>query len=366
MRLAARGSQRRYSHGIDSSNTAFLLHMASSKPRSRAPGTHQLQRVRQQQYELRVALQQKNRCLYTPLPQQQPQRLFEQRFPLSLQQMRVPLRKQKKRGRWLLEKRTKLAWRRVQHHVQQLPDLLQQQRAMLVSPEQEQELNAAAQKHDRKIRDAVWRSFIATRVIPRLALLARQQEQPARDHQTQDAQQRSLQHEAALRDYLAMASPVRGTRLAADVHAFAQLLQMEPPPVSKDAQGLVATLQELHSENFTRFLARAYKFSKGWALSGRFFLLALTRRQQLLPRRPSAAAWDADTDNFEVAIDSLALLWRRSAFPEAQEHQHLHHQQVFLEELDGADVHYRQALAEPLLRAIHEKAGPILGVRPYR
>ncbi|XP_026192521.1 uncharacterized protein LOC34618501, partial [Cyclospora cayetanensis] len=110
--------------------------------------------------------------------------------------------------------------------------------------------------------------------------------------QTQDAQQRSLQHEAALRDYLAMASPVRGTRLAADVHAFAQLLQ--------------------------------------------------------------------------VAIDSLALLWRRSAFPEAQEHQHLHHQQVFLEELDGADVHYRQALAEPLLRAIHEKAGPILGVRPYR
>lgn len=83
-----------------------------------------------------------------------------------------------------------------------------------------------------------------------------------------------------------------------------------------------------------------------------------------------------------MAIDSLALLWRQPPFAasvdeqffqennenkqklEQQQQSLPYHQQVFLEELDGADVHYRQALAEPLLRAIHEKAGPILGARP--
>ena len=133
-----------------------MLHMASSRPRPRAPGTRQLQRIRQQQYELRVALQQKNRCLYTPLPQQQQQQQLEQRFPLSLQQMRVPLKKQKKQQKWLLEKRTKLAWRKVQHHLQQLPQLLQQQQAMLLPPEQQQTVDAAAHAHDRAIYDAVW------------------------------------------------------------------------------------------------------------------------------------------------------------------------------------------------------------------
>ena len=134
----------------------MLLQMASSKPKQRMPGTRQLQRVRQQQYELRVALQQKNRCLYTPVPPQQQQQQLEQRFPQSLQQMRVPLKKRGKQRKWLLEKRTKLAWRQVLQHQQQIPQLLQQQKALLLPPEQEQAVNAAARAHDRAIHDSVW------------------------------------------------------------------------------------------------------------------------------------------------------------------------------------------------------------------
>ena len=68
----------------------------------------------------------------------------------------------------------------------------------------------------------------------------------------------------------------------------------------------------------------------------------------------------------QVAIDSLALLWRRPSQQQQQQQQQQQesHQEIFLQELDGADLHYRQALAEPLLRAIHEKAASILGARP--
>lgn len=56
------------------------------------------------------------------------------------------------------------------------------------------------------------------------------------------------------------------------------------------------------------FLSRAYKFSKSWSLSGRYFLLAVARRQQLLPRRPAASAWDADTDNLEASAATAVVL----------------------------------------------------------
>ncbi|KAL8439601.1 hypothetical protein Efla_003814 [Eimeria flavescens] len=523
---SSRGSSRSSSTSSSSSG-ALRLQMASSRPRTRAPATRPLQRMRQQAYELRVALQQKNRCLYTPMPPAPQQQHLQQRFPKSLQQMRVPLHKQKKQQRWLVEKQTKLAWRKVQQHVQQLPQQLQQQQTLLLQPQEQQLVNAAAAAHNESIRDAVWRSFIATRVVPRLALLARQQEKPQQEEfealqeqqqlllnerrraqqlqQQQQQQEGSLlqqvsgmrrrlkaalrrdsgyalsaqqqlhallglrvpvhaaegtaataaaaalaakarelaqqtrqpflqflvdlhfvveqlevlqqqlpqhycdflqqqqqqpqgeeatgclqqqqqQQQAALRDYLAMAPPTRADRLLEDVRAFADLLELDPPAVSQEAHGLVASLRGLHQENFTRFLARAYKFSKGWQLTGRFFLLAVARRQQLLPRRPAAAAWDADTDNLEatgeaqqpaaaaaaaaanVAIDSLALLWRRRPSLSCSEHQSEQQQQqeVFLQELDGADTHFRQALLDPLLRALRDKAVSILGVKNNR
>lgn len=66
-----------------------------------------------------------------------------------------------------------------------------------------------------------------------------------------------------------------------------------------------------------------------------------------------------------AASDDVLIFQENNENKQKLEQQSLpYHQQVFLEELDGADVHYRQALAEPLLRAIHEKAGPILGARP--
>ncbi|KAL8446933.1 hypothetical protein Emag_004539 [Eimeria magna] len=606
------------SSSSSSSRGALWLQMASSKPRPRAPATRPLQRMRQQEYELRVALQQKNRCLYTPLPPQQQQQQLQQRFPVSLQQMRVPLAKQKKQKRWLVEKRTKLAWRQVQQHLQQLPQQLQQQQTLLLPPEQQQEVNTAAAAHDKAIHDAVWRSFIATRVVPRLALLARQQEKPQleefealqeqqqlllnerRQQQQQqqqdgsilrqvrgmrrrlkaslrrdagyalseqqqlyallglrvpveaaegaeaaaaaaaaaakawtlaqqtrqpflqflvdlhhvfeqletlqqqppqhycdlllqqqqqephqrdegDSAEQSAQHQeqqqqqqrrAALRDFLSMTPPTRADRLLADVQAFARLLELEPPAASQEARGLVAALRDLHEENFTRRCSGSSSSRKQqqvqqqeqhapaqpyqqWRITAAATAAAApaaagssSRQQQqhqqdevfgaglqvfegvvadwtLLPfgpreetaavaaasycfcvgrrhRQPRGKAPDAAAcvaaaaprvaaadariaavrvavaalaaaaacvAVLRVAIDSLALLWRRrppssSSFEQQQQHECEEQQEVFLQELDGADLHFRQALVTPLMRALREKAVSVLGVKP--
>ncbi|PFH37938.1 hypothetical protein BESB_002790 [Besnoitia besnoiti] len=143
-----------------------------------------------------------------------------------------------------------------------------------------------------------------------------------------------------LEEFVSALSFQKGFRSADDLFSVCHLLQRNPPAPSGEAQLFVLRLADLMQKDFIRALARVYHFHKEWSVAGRFFLAALTTRQQLLPKKLKLTMWDADTDSLELAIDILSLSWTPAE------------KAAFLDELQYADADAEAALAAPLLEGI--------------
>ncbi|CBZ52945.1 conserved hypothetical protein [Neospora caninum Liverpool] len=143
-----------------------------------------------------------------------------------------------------------------------------------------------------------------------------------------------------LEEFVSTLSFQRGVRSADDVFAMCHLLKRNPPAPSAEAQVFILRLADLMQKDFIRALSRIYHFHKEWSVAGRFFLAAVTTRQQLLPKKLKLTMWDADTDSLELAIDVVSLSWTPAE------------KDAFLDELQFADADAEAALAQPLLDGI--------------
>ncbi|KFH03353.1 hypothetical protein TGMAS_259190 [Toxoplasma gondii MAS] len=146
-----------------------------------------------------------------------------------------------------------------------------------------------------------------------------------------------------LEEFVSTLSFQKGFRSADDVFSICHLIKRNPPAPSAEAQVFILRLADLMHKDFIRALARIYHFHKEWSVAGRFFLAAVTTRQQLLPKKLKLTMWDADTDSLELAIDVVSLSWTPAE------------KEAFLEELQFAAADAQAAVAQPLLEGI--KAG---------
>ncbi|KEP66379.1 UNVERIFIED_CONTAM: hypothetical protein HHA_259190 [Hammondia hammondi] len=145
-----------------------------------------------------------------------------------------------------------------------------------------------------------------------------------------------------LEEFVSTLSFQKGFRSADDVFSICHLIKRNPPAPSAEAQVFILRLADLMQKDFIRALARIYHFHKEWSVAGRFFLAAVTTRQQLLPKKLKLTMWDADTDSLELAIDVVSLSWTPAE------------KKAFLEELQFAAADAQAAVALPLLEGIKE------------
>lgn len=150
----------------------FSLRMGPTAVRKRRPGTRFEERIQRQKFALRTALRERNRCLYTPLPVEEARRLcefptqeeqrqrlveeFSRGFPKCLDEVRVPRDKQPRRGWEEREGIAKMVWRRVQDHVESLPQQVEEMQKLAPSPTHKLNTHNEALSAAMRDRDAVW------------------------------------------------------------------------------------------------------------------------------------------------------------------------------------------------------------------